>query len=223
MKIGPVFDRILHDLRWKPMKTCSILAIWRGLILVLVCADLWTATVSQAAVALTLNPSAIINTYSGTISLQITGLTNGETVILERHIDANLNASVDSGELLVQSFKVTDGQVTAFGGVRDPNIPGDEDGTTNGQIAALFYFSASSEFGRGVGSYVFRVSSPTARFSPVTQPLTVTQTAYAQRITGTVTSGGSPVASAAVALLIPWVTILNSSRPLLRTARAITL
>src|SRR6185369_16224468 len=131
MKIRPVFDRILRDLQWKPMKTCSILAIWRGLIFVLVCADLWTATVCQAAVALTLNPSSISNTYSGAISLQITGLTNGETVLLERHIDANVNASVDSGELLVQSFKVTDGHVTAFGGVRDPNIAGDEDGTTN--------------------------------------------------------------------------------------------
>jgi len=185
------------------MKTCSCLTVRRALFLVLLCAELWTATASRAAVALTLNPSSISNTYSGSISLQITGLTNGETVLLERFIDANSNAAVDSGEFLVQSFKVADGQVTALGGVRDTKIPGDEDGASNGQISALFYLAASSEFARGVGDYVFRVSSPTAHFSPVTQPFTVTQTAYAQRITGTVTSGGSPVTNAAVALLIP--------------------
>jgi hypothetical protein len=185
------------------MKISSCLVVRRGLFFVWICSALWTATVSRAAVALSLNPSTISNTYSGSINLQITGLTNGETVLLERIIDANSNAAVDPGELLVQSFKVADGQVTAFGGVRDTKIPGDEDGATNSQISALVYFSASPEFGRGVGSYVFRVSSPTTRFSPVTQPFIVTQSAYAQRITGTVTSGGSPVTNADVALLIP--------------------
>jgi hypothetical protein len=186
------------------MKISSCLVVRHGLFFVLICSALWTATVTRAAVALSpLNPSTISNTYSGPITLQITGLTNGETVLLERFIDANTNAAVDPGELLVQSFKVTDGQVTAFGGVRDTNIPGDEDGATNSQISTLVYFAASPEFGRGVGSYLFRLSSPTSHFSPVTQPFTVTQTAYAQRITGTVTSGGSPVTNAAVALLIP--------------------
>ena len=185
------------------MKTSICLTVRREWFLVLLCADLFGATVSRAAVSLTLSPSSISNTYSGSISLQITGLTNGETVLLERFIDANANAAIDSGELLVQSFKVTDGQVTAFGGVRDPNIAGDEDGVTNSQISTRFYFSASPEFGRGAGSYVFRASSPSTRFSPVTQPFTVTQTAFAQRITGKVTSGGSPVTNASVALLIP--------------------
>src|SRR5204863_3692018 len=121
------------------------------------------------------NPASISNTYSGSINLQITGLTNGETVLLERYLDANANAAVDSGEPLVQSFKVTDGQVTAFGGVRDANIPGDEDGATNSQASVIVYFSAAPEFGRGAGSYLFRVSSPGGRFTPVLQPFTVTQ------------------------------------------------
>ncbi len=169
----------------------------------LLCAALLKGIVSQAAVGLTLTPSTVSNTYSGPISLQITGLTNGETVLLERAIDANANGSVDAGELLVQSFRVTDGRVTSFGGVRDMNIAGDEDGTANGQINAVIYLSAAPEFGRGASSYTIRLSSPTSRFSSVTQPFTVTQTAYAQRITGTVTSGGAPVTNAAVALLIP--------------------
>src|SRR5437667_604272 len=83
------------------------------------------------AVGLAVNPSSISNTYSGQITLQITGLTNGETVLIERFLDANTNGLVDSDEPLVQSFKTTDGQVTAFGGIRDSNIPGDEDGVIN--------------------------------------------------------------------------------------------
>src|SRR5437667_10086615 len=143
-----VLDWLLHELQSKSMKTCSCLTVRRALFLVLLCAELWTATASRAAVALTLNPSSISNTFSGSISLQITGLTNGETVLLERFIDANSNAAVDSGELLVQSFKVTDGQVTKFGGIRNTNIPGDEDSATNGQITTLFTFANWPEFSR---------------------------------------------------------------------------
>ncbi len=184
------------------MKTCSNSTVRRGLFFILLWAELWTATISRAAVALTLNPSTISNTYSSSISLQITGLTNGETVLLERFIDANSNAAVDSGELLVQSFKVTDGQVTKFGGIRNTNIPGDEDSATNGQITTFFTFANWPEFSRGAGNHLFRVSSPTGRFSAVTNLLAVTQAAYPQRVTGQVTSGGSPVTNALVALLV---------------------
>src|ERR1051325_4331060 len=135
------------------MKTLICPIVRRGLFFLLLSAELWTAAVSRAAVALTLSPSSISNTYPGSVSLQITGLTNGESVLLERFIDANTNAAVDSGELLVQSFQVTDGQVTSFGGVRDANVAGDEDGAVNSQIRTLFNFSAAPEFGRGVARY----------------------------------------------------------------------
>ena len=56
---------------------------------------------------LTVSPSAISNTYSGQITNQVTGLTNGETVLVERFLDANTNGLVDAGELLVQGEPVT--------------------------------------------------------------------------------------------------------------------
>src|SRR6185295_717647 len=154
------------------------------------------------AAGLTVSPNTISNTYPGQITLQVTGLTNGETVLLERFLDSNTNAVADSGELLVQSFKLTDGQVTAFGGVRDTNVPGDDDASANSQIQTSFGLSASPEFARGAGPHLFRVSSPTGRFTPVVQSLTVTQAAFAQRVTGQVTSGGPAVPGAFVALLV---------------------
>ncbi len=203
MKIGPVFNLLLHELRWEPMKTCLCLNFRRGLSFVLLAADLCLGPFSQAAVGLTVSPSTISNTYPGSVTLQISGLTNGETVLLERFIDANTNATVDSGELLVQSFKVTDGQVAAFGGVRDANVPGDDDGATNGEVRTSFSFNSGPEFSRGSGQHVFRLSSPTGRFAAVTQALNVTPSAYPQGVTGQVASGGSPLTNALVALLVP--------------------
>src|SRR5262245_7284885 len=155
------------------MQICSCLNVR---FYVLLCASLLAGTVSRAAVALTLTPSTISNTYPGSVSLQITGLVNGETVLLERFIDANANATVDSGELLVQSFQVTDGRVTTFGGVRDPHIAGDEDGLANGQIGALYYFLDSPEFSSGLGSYVFRVLCVATRVYAATHTFNGTHT-----------------------------------------------
>jgi len=47
------------------------------------------AAVSRAAVGLTLNPSSVSNTYSGTITLQVTGLAVGDTVVVQEFLDAN--------------------------------------------------------------------------------------------------------------------------------------
>jgi hypothetical protein len=181
------------------MKNCSCL---REYVLgSLLAAAFLLPTLTQGA-GLTVTPNTVSNTYNGQITLQITGLTNGETVLLERFLDANANTVIDSGELLVQSFKVTDGQVVAFGGVRDTNVPGDDDGAANLQIQTGLSFSNSPEFSRGAGQHLFRVSSPTGRFTPVVQPLTVTQAAFGQRVTGQVTSGGPAVPGAFVALLV---------------------
>src|SRR5881394_884288 len=130
------------------MKTCTCLNVRRGLFFVVLAADICLGPLSRAAVGLVVSPSTISNTYSGSINLQITGLTNGETALIERFLDANNNSVVDTADLLVQSFPVTDGQVTSFGGVRDVNIPGDDDGAANGQIQTKIYFATSAEFGR---------------------------------------------------------------------------
>ena len=115
------------------MKTCTYLTVRRGLFFVLFCANLWPAAVSRAAVGFTLNPSSVSNTYGGTITLQVTGLTNTETVVVQTFLDANTNGVIDGADLLVQQFSLTDGQASVIGGVTNFNVPGDSDPTA-GQI-----------------------------------------------------------------------------------------
>ncbi len=154
------------------------------------------------AATLSISPTSISALYQGNITLQIGGITSGDTVLVQRFLDLNGNGVVDAGEPLVQSFRVTDGQVTSIGGARDNDIPGDNDLTANGQITATVNFANGPEFSRASGSYIYRVSSPTLSFSPVQQSLTVTQASYPQQITGTVLSGGTPLTNAMVGLLI---------------------
>ena len=156
---------------------------------------------SAGGAALTVTPASISNTYAGLITLKITGLNSGETVLVERFVDVNANGVIDANDWLFSSFLVSDGQVTSFGGVADINIPGDSD-SVSGQITTSLSFPNSPELSRVAGSELVRVSSPTSRFTPVVQPMTVTQFPYSQSITGQVTSGGSPVANAGVGLLV---------------------
>src|SRR5512140_2320135 len=90
----------------------------------------------SAAATISITPSTVSNLYAGNITLQISGLTNGETVLVERFLDLNVNGAIDAGEPLVQSFRLTDGRVSSIGGVRNGNIPGDNDLATNSQITA---------------------------------------------------------------------------------------
>ena len=77
------------------------------------------AQTAASAATLTVTPAAISNTYSGSLTLQIGGLTSGETVRVKKFLDANANGIVDAGDVLVQSFLLTDGQVSLIGGVID--------------------------------------------------------------------------------------------------------
>ncbi|HEX3627955.1 MAG TPA: hypothetical protein VH280_21300, partial [Verrucomicrobiae bacterium] len=58
-------------------------------------------TALAVPVLLTVTPSAVSNTYPGVISLDITGLTNTETVIIRKWLDGNGNGLVDPGEWMV--------------------------------------------------------------------------------------------------------------------------
>jgi hypothetical protein len=154
------------------------------------------------AVALTVTPPTVTAEYSGTITLDITGLMSGQAALVETLLDTNGNGAIDAGDMLVQSFTVTDGQALAIGGVRNTNIPGDEDGQTNGSIHTVLSFQALAEATKTVAHYVHRVSPASgSSFVPATAVFAVTQPAYAQKVVGQVTSGGTPV-SFAVALLI---------------------
>ncbi len=83
------------------MKISRCLNLRRTLFFVLFGMSLGLSPMARPA-GLSLNPASISNTYSGPITLTITGLTNGESVLVERFLDANSNGAVDSGESLVQ-------------------------------------------------------------------------------------------------------------------------
>ncbi len=174
----------------------------RGHLCALICGILAAFSGLAGAATIAVSPATVTNLYSGLLTIQITGLTNGETVLVERFLDPNGNGVLDAGEPRVQSFLVTDGQVVSIGGVRDFDIPGDNDMAANGQVTTTLSFASTPEFSRGSGRQVFRVSSPTGRFAAAQQIVTIAQPALPQQVTGTVTSSGAPLAYAWVAALV---------------------
>ncbi len=157
-----------------------------------------------ASPALTINPPAVTNDFVGTVNLHITGLTSGETIRVDKFLDANGNGIIDLGDLLVESFTVTDGQVPLIGGVRNSNVPGDDDGATNGQITVnLFYPNIAATLDSVAGNYLVRVSDPNnGGVTPVIQTFTVSQKVLPQGVSGQVTAAGSglPLSNAVVVL-----------------------
>jgi len=146
-----------------------------------------------AAVILKVNGStastieASLANLSVPITVQVSGVPSGGTVRVNRFADLNGNLAIDAGEPLVQSFTVTDGAVTAYGGVTDPNIPGDADLTADGTINANFTLAQAAELARGAGNYIFRVVSPTGAFRSVDSSVfTITSPTLAYTVSGTV-------------------------------------
>ncbi|HEX3889781.1 MAG TPA: hypothetical protein VHX90_02930, partial [Verrucomicrobiae bacterium] len=152
------------------------------------------------AVTFTNTPAVVSNTYSGYITLQIGGLTNHETVVVQKFLDINTNNAVDAGDLLVQQFNLTDGSAgMVIGGVTNINVPGDTD-TTAGQITAQLNFQNGDFSQNIIGKYLFKVSSATGA---ATNSLTVTNFPFGQKITGNVTNNGVSVPNAVVILFPP--------------------
>jgi hypothetical protein len=88
-----------------------------------------------AAVTFTITPSAVSNTYSGLITLSIGGLTNTETVVVQKFLDLNTNGVIDGTDWLVQQFALQDGTNFVIGGVTNFNVPGDLNATTGAVTA----------------------------------------------------------------------------------------
>jgi hypothetical protein len=186
MRISARFPHVsLTALAW-------LLAIWLG-----------GEAVGWSAVTFTISPNSVSNTYNGTISLFIGGLTNGETVVVQKFLDANTNGVIDAGDLLVQHLKLTDGTNSVIGGVTNFNVPGDLN-TATGEITSDLIFQNGDFVQNIIGKYLFKLSSPVGHFSPITNLFTVTNFPYAQKITGTVSSNStSRVVANAVILLFP--------------------
>jgi phage-related protein len=151
------------------------------------------------AATLGVAPASISNTYSGTITLTVGGLTNGETVIIEKYLDLNTNNIIDGGDALVQSLRVTDGLVNTIGGKTNISVPYDST-ATNGAITTLLNFYTLNNADHICGKYAFRLSSPTARFTPVTNLFAVTNYNFFQSFTGLVKSGTTNITNAVVIL-----------------------
>lgn len=146
---------------------------------------------ARAAVGLTITPSAVSNTYSGKITLQVTGISSGGTVVIQKFLDANTNGVIDAGDLLVQQFSMTDGQASVFHdgatAVTNFNVPGDAD-TTGTQITAPINFQNGDFSQNLVGRYLYKLSSSSGSF---TNALTVTNFPYAGSFTGGVFSNNT--------------------------------
>jgi|GEM_PF-1077202 len=156
---------------------------------------------ANGSVSATLTPNTTDSLSTTPVVLRITGLSIGQSVTIERYADNNGNGVIDSGDTLAEIFTVTDGQVTTIGGVRNTNVPGDEDLSADGQISVNLTPSLGAEMGRLAGQQIIRVSSPTSDFTSFTRTLTITQASYGQSVSGNVTDGTNPLPYARVFLL----------------------
>jgi len=154
-----------------------------------------------AAIGLRISPPAITNDSIGKVTLTITNLAAGKTVNVEWYADLNTNGIIDAGDQLITSFQVTDGQVPLVAGLRNLNVPGDEDGLTNGQIQVVSYYPSAAS-STAIGTSLIRVSDPSGSLTSVTQAFAIVEKFYPQGITGRLTSAGTgrPLTNAVVGL-----------------------
>jgi outer membrane protein assembly factor BamB len=157
-----------------------------------------------SAVTFSVTPLAVGNQYAGAITLQIGGLTNGETVVVQKFLDLNTNGVINASDWLVQQFNLTDGHAgMAIGGVTNFNVPGDTN-TMAGQITAKLNFRNGDFMQNLVGKYLYKLSSPSGHFTPKTNLFSVTNFPYAQKFTGNVVSNGtSTTLPNAIVILCP--------------------
>jgi Carboxypeptidase regulatory-like domain len=154
---------------------------------------------STTAVSATVTPTTIDETFADFIHVSISGIATGDSVRVEKFQVNNTNGVIDATAILQQSFLLTDGKSNLIGGVVNMNVPADStpaDGSISAQISFL-----DDSVPNTVGEYVFRFSSPTNAFTPITKRFTVTAVPDAQNISGTVTASGAPLPNAYVVLL----------------------
>ena len=165
---------------------------------------------------LTISPTLITNDYQGKVTLKIAGLAPGQSAQIDTYLDENGDGIIAPDEPLAQSWTVTDGVLPFIGGARNLNVPGDEDGATNGAIQATLDFSRRTELdGLAIG-YIFKVSSPTGSLAAATAPFTVVQKRSGQGIVGVVSDSSSSESTPGALVLLtsqgsPGLNVINSS------------
>jgi hypothetical protein len=131
-----------------------------------------------------------VHTYNGAITLQVTGLTNTEAVVVQKSLDANTNNVIDAADLLSQQFTLQDGTNFVVGGVTNFNVPGDLNATV-GAITATLNFRNGDFLQNLVGKYLYKLSSPSGHFVPLTNQFAVTNFSFPQKFTGNVVSNST--------------------------------
>src|SRR5581483_2283214 len=157
-----------------------------------------------SAIIFTNIPSVVSNTYSGFITLQVTNIPTGDTVVVQKFLDINTNGVIDGRDLLVQQFNLTDGQAgMVIGSVTNYNVPGDLNSAT-GAITTTLNFKNGDFVQNIIGRYFYKLSSPVGHFTPLTNTFTVTNFPFAQKFTGNVVSNSTATTlSNAIVLLFP--------------------
>jgi hypothetical protein len=153
------------------------------------------------AATFSVTPNVVSNDYTGLITFHMNGLTPGETVQVVQYYDVNSNGVVDAADLSVRGETVSDGQAKLTVGLTNINLFRDEDGTANGSITASYRFSLAPFGGNGVGSYIFRCSSPTNHFAATNLLFTVASPPYPQSVQGAVSNNATNVPYAIVGLI----------------------
>jgi hypothetical protein len=167
--------------------------------LVLICL-LFGARTLHAALSVTVSPTTITNNYVGTITLSIANLSSaGAKVRVDRFLDVNSNGVVDGNEWAGQSFYVTDGQLPIIGGIRNSNVPGDDDGLPNESIQThVPYPNVNQTLDHLAGQYIYRVTE-LDNSATATALLQIAQSVQPQGVTGQVfAAGGTPLGNAPV-------------------------
>ncbi|MBI4661812.1 MAG: SBBP repeat-containing protein [Verrucomicrobia bacterium] len=154
--------------------------------------DLGTILQSDSLAApfpsLVIAPNIHTNDYTGKITFAISGLPLGQVVAIETYLDDNANGQIDPGEQFVHSVSVADGRLPMVAGVRNLNVPGDEDASTNGVIRTELNLDRRTEIDSIAGHYVFTVATPIPGFVPLLASYTIVPKTLPQGITGTITA-----------------------------------
>ncbi len=161
-------------------------------------------TISQQAAPFdfTISPSTVASDSNGVLTHTVTGATAGQAVRIERFADINGNGEIDLGEPLYRSFDLRDGVAWRIGGIRNSNVPGDDDETVNGVIRSeVTVGGTDSILNRQPGKYVVRATSGG---QSVKRAFEITAPNLAQRFSGQVRSAANnaPIPFAMVVALV---------------------
>ncbi len=161
---------------------------------------------STGPVEFELSDRVLPGDYLGYLEIEVSGLSEGQTILMERFLVDNSNGDINANAVLMDSRLITDGYLPLTG--EEPNynetldyIEIDLEAVTflDGEI--ISYFPIRGGLEAIPGEYVYRISSPAGSFTPVQEQLTIVDIPTDQQFTGQVMSDGKPVSGALVALL----------------------